>query len=661
MAEELTFLPAGVTSGGITFHTGDWQIEALDLGVPGVRDELVSSADADGAVPYRVGKREAVEWSARIRLVKQPSKDAALGKLRELEGALASAEAAAARGVVDPGVDAARLVWRPEGATSAGVLPLIRAEITERPIEVTGDSAGWFLDMPVITIGGLRDPFVWGDLTEVASGTASGAPLAQILGLPAIGGSVAPWVKVTVEETASRDRNQLFAGLEVPSQAGSPSGASLVVPPSNMDTSGYSGTVSGGRLTCTSSEWVGAAAYTDFHLGSYRVIAALVKGAGSIRFRWGTVGGAYTLNVPQSPDNGTFRDLDLGAIDVSREQGGMWAGVLETSGTVSLAGLILVPMDTWVSAETPPGSSGLGTKVVDGNLTGSGSLSGSALTLPSGQSWAVTGTWTKQPGYVQRTAVSEGTVQAALAGTSNYSGVQVSAEVFPQTVNPGTFAHTGVLLRYVNASNFVSAVLVGWNGVYYVLSLGATVGGVQIPLYGVDQGLTDPGRVSPGRWVKIVCSIDTQGRWQLAFGQGAPLSGDPVASERLVAAGQHPALASGGALASGKVGLIDRWPAATAATRNFRSFVAHGTTLSQEPMLPSGKSLEITPAGMVTVDGDRRRVSHRGGMFQPPPDQTSRLLVGTRRFAGMASTEAEGKTDNQRITVHARRRWLQVP
>lgn len=664
-AEALTLRPAGVSGSGsdIALHSGDWVIEALELGTPAVRDELVSSADSDGAAVARVAKREPVEFSVRVRLTPQPTMDQALTKVRALEEALSGAERAYAQGITDPGLDAARLIWKPADSTAEGILPLLRAEISERPIVVEGEGVGWFLKAPVLTISGLRDPFIYGPLTAGSPANLSGSPLAQVVDIPAVGGSVPPWVSVKLEDTvtgAGRARNQVSMGLEVPGQAttllylaGTGSG--------KLDPAGLAGTVSSGRVTCTSSEWVGSCQVNGAdHRGQYRVVASLVKGAGSIRFRWGVTGQAMTLNVEQVSDATIFTDLDLGAVSVDRDAGGSWMGVVEVTGTVSLAGLMLVPMAQWVSAETAPGSSALGAKVVDGTTSGAGELNGSALTLGTGTWSSTAGKWSRvSTPAIQRTTVSEtGFPEIALAGTGTYTGVRFAANVQVGTAGGGLASQHGLILRYGSASNYAALRLFGSTSYISWLQFDLTIAGSSVVLYGISQSQVELGPLYPLGIVGLACLIDPQGNWQIWVAPSV-IIGD---EERLVASGQHPALATGGALASGRVGLIDRWWQSSACTRLYTNVKAHGTVGSVQPILPAKQSLELTPAGMVTVDGtDRRRVSHRGGAIMPPPDQASRLLVSTRRFNGMAMTEAEGKADNQRVTISTRKRWLQVP
>lgn len=647
--EQLTFRPAGKTdaSGDITFHAGDWRVEGWDSGTPAYRDELVTSADQDGAALSRVARREAVEWSIRLRLVTQGSMDTMLTKLRALDEALGTAERAYADGIDDPGVDAARLLWKPADATTTGILPLLRAEISERPISMDGDGIGWFLKTPVVTITGLRDPFIYGDLTQIKQEMSSGTPLAQEVSIPAVGGSVPPWMQITVEDKvtgAGQARNQVSMGLDSPD-----GGSSLVFNAGTtagyLNTTGLAGTYSSGRVNVSSSDWVGAAQVTGSHRGQYRVVASNVKGDGTLRFRWGVSGQALALNLERSSDNSLFRDLDLGPVDLTRNSGGTWTGMLETKGSIGLSGVFLVPMSPWVKAETSYANSALGALTVDGTVSGTGELNGHALVLPVG-TWSCTaGQWSRVTGpYIQRTAVSS--VQRALAGSGSYTALSatVMAHCVGSPRSPGA-SYIGLMVRYVDADNYVALrSYQGWSqtaDVWLVVRLGGT----ESLIANIASFSTE---LWTG-WLTFRLGISVSGSWEATVnGRGTN--------------GFHPALVTGGTLASGKVGLEDSESEGQALTRQFAAFKVTAGQGTVTPVLPAKKALRLQPSGMATVDGtDLYRVSHRGGVMMPPPDSTSRLLVASRRFSGMAITEAEGKTDSQQVTVNARKRWLSVP
>lgn len=652
--EQLTFRPAGKTdaSGDITFHTGDWRVEGWDSGTPSYRDELITSADSDGATFSRVAKREAVEFTVRLRLVTQASMDVMLSKLRMLEEALATAERAYADGIDDPGVDAARLLWKPADASTTGILPLLRAEIVERPIAMGDDGIGWFLKTPVITISGLRDPFIYGDLTSVTvtGGTLSGTAAFQTVGIPAIGGTVPPWLKVNLYETAAVTRHLVQMGLEVPASAevlyvgatGSPA----------LGRTGMAGTLSGSRVTATSSDWVGMCTTPTLgHAGQYRMIAHLTKGAGSIRLRWGEVGGALTLNPQRTTSNDLFQDVDLGAVSVN----GNWRGVIETSGTVALTGVFFVPMQAWFSAQTVLAGAGLGVLSVDGAVSGTGELNGSAMTL--GGNWGSTaGKWTKAtwpyggPQMIQRTATSEGSVQFANAGATSYTAVRVGADMKVDSIS-----EQGLNCRYTSLTQRLCAVMYSGSDTGLAVMLYDTTAS---QLWADDSFFTG---LSIGLMARVELEVTTDGTWLLYAARPNYWNPWNPPAVSLVASGSHPSLATGGSLATGKVGLSDRHAGSFAATRSYRRFTVHGLESNPTPLLPAGKNLEITPTRTVRVNGARTDVSWRGGTLLVPPDRASRLLVLSRQFANGSTSEAAGLTSAQAVTVNARKRWLMIP
>lgn len=670
--EALTVQAAGSAGATTTLHSGDFVIEDIDFGNPATRDEWVSSADSDGSLPMRTLKRENREVVIRVRVNPQTTMDLALTKIRNLEKVLESAERYASAGIWDPTTDPVRLNWTPASSSAAIVLPVYSAHIEDVPKKVQGDDAGYFINAPVFTIRCVCDPLGYSSTnTQLVQDAITTDPFAQIVDVPVSGGVVKPWITVRIEEQEAIARNSILLSGEIPKTTDS-----IIITPANLTVSGFSGTLSSGRIvTSAGTDWVAACSTgSQPHAQTYQVYALAAQGSGKIRFRYGVEGDPQSLNATQSVDANLYRDVPLGAINVDRAAGGTWLGLVEVTGSVSFEGLLLVPTAAWAVAETEPGASALGTKVVDGNLTGSGTLNGHSLTLPGAQTWTVvSGTWTKVTGAVQKTAVSEASNTIATAGSSNYAGVAVFCDLVP-TANWSSdyLSEMGILLRYVDASNYAKAYLrrLGPTGEWY-LQISIVIGGVVInPGTGSWNTLSNPGPIyfaaaSPGlSFSRIGCAIDTQGRWQLylTYPSSDQAGVDLGLADVLIASGSHPSLAAGGTLATGKVGLLDRWSQSAACTRQFRNFRAFGNPISTAAVLPASKTIELSPAGMVKVDGSNRtRVNYRGGFFAPEPDQQWRLIVATRRFAQVSDTVAAGKCDNQRVTVFARKRYVQIP
>lgn len=660
--EQLTFRPAGKTdaSGDITFHTGDWRVEGWDSGTPAYRDELVTSADQDGAALSRVARREAVEWSIRLRLVTQGSTDTMLSKLRALDEALGTAERAYADGIDDPGVDAARLLWRPADASTTGILPLLRAEIAERPISMEGDGIGWFIKTPVVTVTGLRDPFIYGDLAQVKQENSSGTPLAQVVDVPAVGGTVPPWMKVTVEDKASKNRGQLTAGMEWPAETDA-----LVVAATSLSVSGLEGSIGGGRMSVNTGTWATAAQYAASGLSNrqgYRVIACGVTGGGSIRLRAGETFQGMSANVEVNSNANFYTDLDLGV--VARPAGGIGLLLtLETVGNVSLAGLVFVPLSAWMKLETPPQQPGLGARGAISDMVDSYvNLSGKALQFPSGQTWSVSGgTWNANPEGGWRGMTGEGSLTWATAGVNTFTGVRVEAYIRLDAGIPDPWVVQGLVARRSgNGDLLFYRHCDGSNNEQYVFSLN----------YSGTRKYMWRSAWSPRQnatWIRLAVEVDTEGFWWVY--QGVGLGG----GLSMLRSGWDPRLATGGLLASGTVGLADQcsWTGggpAPAIYRYYRDFNATTlTAFAAAPAVQSGRLTRFTPARTVSESKVLSspvfpvEQSPRGGMFTPPPDRASRLVVMTRRNQHGAATAAEHLVDSQQVTVSARKRWLSVP
>ena len=229
------------TKSSITLNGSTWGLEALDLGNPPRRDELVSSIDASGAIPFRVAPRENREVTARVRLIDASTMDAAMDAIGDLEDILEDAERLAASDPDDPVLDLVRLVYTPAGSNYSYSLIVYAAEIQDVPRTLSGEDAGFFIKRPVVTIRALCDPYAYGagetspTKTTWLDETIAGAALATSVKIPesgSIGGDVSPWVRLSIEDEASLVRNRVVMGVRqgegITSAAFDPDGMTLV-------------------------------------------------------------------------------------------------------------------------------------------------------------------------------------------------------------------------------------------------------------------------------------------------------------------------------------------------------------------------------------------------------------------------------------------------
>jgi hypothetical protein len=199
-----------------------------------------------------------------------------------------------------------------------------------------------------------------------------------------------------------------------------------------------------------------------------------------------------------------------------------------------------------------------------------GALTGK--TLPIGGTWAGAGDAddfsVETAGHTaQRTAVSDSSAfsgaRYAVAGTATYASVVVQIDMKVSAAPIGLYG--GVIARYIDSQTWMR---VGWfpetgDLSYELVSAGSVLGNK------TTSGVLTAGT---GTWVTLRLLADPAGRfWIWLFRTGS-------ASGSWAVCGQSSALATGGALASGKTGFWDTNPTATASTRNYNDFLVFAPT-----------------------------------------------------------------------------------
>ena len=336
--------------------------------------------------------------------------------------------------------------------------------------------------------------------------------------------------------------------------------------------------LSGYRAVLTTQATGGGAHLT--HTGSYRVLAR-VKGNGEaadVTFDYAEADlsrRVATKKVYRTKSN-DYELADLGVVRLSR---GRWEGrilvryPMAASGTFDVDFLMLVPIAEGAGEATggpvqttPTSYSAIGTFG-----TTAAALVGSGLDLPNAL-WTGGGDTDDfsvgaGSGVAQRSAVSDSAgIIGAINGRMDWvTGLSLGATVVSvdflanaSTAGNGQgvaarigSATTGVMLRYIwpNAGGPTAALLA-----LAISGVGSTV-------------FTWP-TLTTGTWYTITLYVDMQGRIQgWLTPQGAPL-GEPNISR------VSTAVATGGGLAAGSVGIVDTAPNATAVTRQFDNFQA---------------------------------------------------------------------------------------
>lgn len=646
MADESLILKLPGAGGAELDLTGGspWYAREVVIGAPGQRDEWVSGVDTEGAAPARVFRRDNRDVTFTLRLRERAvSSDAAMDQVAALNQAIEEAKRVAARGVIDPAVDSVRLIWTPHGSSRTFVLPVVGGTPVELPLTNQGEDSGWFKDQPVVRVQLVCGPFGYGaDEVLVSADTDSGLIAdgsVAVVDLPAVGGDVPPWVDLELTEADSTVRNLVLVTAESPATSDSD-----WVPATDFVLTGYAGSLAGGTVTASSSDWQYLAEIpAQSHSRPRRVFAVSGGLDGELRLTW-RAGGTARENDP-----GSFGyaggHADLGVVQ------GDWTGVLESRGSVATTGLVAVGADGHLLARSALAAGGVvkGRETHRDDFSASGTLNGKSLDL--GGTWATSGAttdWSNSSNAAQRTTTSDSSARIGLAGSQTPSWVWASLDI--SVGNSAAWPNgSGLLLRYVDTSNFVFVGVSEPQTVGFLTFQRVRVG---VVVSGSMAWIDDGGGLAIlGFWpTRINVRISDDGTFILRgwhdFGQGWSYAGEKT--------GFHPALNVDGALNDGRVGIYDRWSGA-ANTRKLSNFVVMDTPWRPDPLLPEGGDLRLVGDTLLHDLGGER--SYRGnGLTELHPAFPARLFVGAS-----ARHDRLSVTDDLGVQVRARPRFLTVP
>jgi hypothetical protein len=615
--------------GGIDVNNedGPWRIHngRLVNNPPLRRPEWIDSPDADGGVLASIPTLERQTIEVQIELVEQADMDEALDSLLDLIAVLDEAER------LIPG----QWVTRTPAETDRTRLTYCQlGEITNLPVEATGDLAGWLDARPVVQIRLECVPY-WLGTFQVGPTVTNGDPIQTVDvepegNLPAFG-----FVRYTDTETADRSH------VEIGADHTDDTARSYLIDSASLVTSGYAGsatTRTGAystngvvRATLTTTPLVVCSTGKIEHVGGFKVRPRVYgDGSGTISVRVDHRNGDAPFSEGpwvEVPTEDAFYDLDGGAVELAEAPLGDQDAEIRIVAKSTLAGVTLdvdyvalLPTSAFyavargaLSIDEPDQAT-----AYDGFLQASGALTGK--TLGSGQTWTVsTGSDTddlsvlsaNQTAYRSSGSDSgSGAFAGRLvtAGTSTYTNI--AAGVSLQT--PGLFGEGagGPAIRVTDNDNALIALMS--DSVLYVakyVSAAVTILG-ELPL----GTMTTP--------LRIGLIAFTSGRWLAQINDSTVLQG------------QDTDLATGGALATGKVGFGDRRTAApSVATRYYDDFFAWVPTIQRA--LYSGRSLELQHDRALRESSDGttwgRPPIHRGGFALLPPGMTTRVVAKARR------------------------------
>ncbi len=296
--------------------------------------------------------------------------------------------------------------------------------------------------------------------------------------------------------------------------------------------------------------------------------------------------------------------------------------------------------------------------------TESGAITGDSLAV--GGTWAGAGDtddFSVTGGLATRTAVGDadvftGRYITASTPTLTNSVAQVDTNSGASSSGVGISYHA-VLLRYTDTSNWFAAffqILAGATG--YDIAIVKRVAGANTTI--ASSGSSGIYPYSSGVWKSIRLWADATGRWGAwVTNQGASF-GAPLFT------GFDPVLATGGALASGKVGIYDALPTgAITKTRTYDNFLAWVPVT--DAVVNASQSAELRTDGMFRedvsgsafgpvswVEGDLPRL--------PVSGLEGRTVEGMVKLSrGDFATLPDTGIDDLSARVNYRRCWIQVP
>jgi hypothetical protein len=360
---------------------------------------------------------------------------------------------------------------------------------------------------------------------------------------------------------------------------------------------------------------------------------------------------------------GSFCEVDLGEISLTEKITGTqkWLGQVEAYSTnVAAKDVFHIDYLTFVPLEGYGKARGVaslapGTITSFDNFT-TGTLSGSLNTrTPAiGAAWATsvaTTDWTVSAGKVERKTTGDTEPRFGVLG----SAIGNSSITVAMTA-PKSYAGTvtlGAILRWVDASNYA------FIQVEQELS-GAAIAKLGVRVAGVTTILASSAVAPAGSFLGPTAAMLT------ATLDGA-LSGTITVGQVFALSASSTAIATGGALASGKAGVLDKSAGASVAARLFTSVSAK--TLAAIPyVVQSERSMEVRSDSSITADSTGTYFGpvpqYRGARFYIPQDgsvnRTSRILVKADRN-DLEESDQQKIGDSFTVAAFATPRYSTIP
>lgn len=656
-----------LTIGGLQLYGTDYLLEAFSYTPPKRIPKLVSNADADGDLLVRESHFTDSSFVLTVRVEPQETMAAALEKLAAITDALAQTERE------EGGLS---LLWIPAGTETEYTAYVKTADFEEIPIEISGESAGYFINAPRVRIT-LTAGFLETAERVVKTATESGAEPLQTLYVGGIKGDVPAKARILITDTASQPRHFAEIGQEVREDEKGP--GLLLKGITNLSVTGYAGE-SSTRTNSYSTNVVKATARTVIqtlcssgsiaHIGSYRLKLRVQVETGenepAFRASFRTGDGEWTaLPWATLTASAQWWELDLGEAFFEEVSSGeqvseivIEAATAEGKSVCWVDFLDLEPAHRFTNLQTP------GTLPIPKALTAysdasteSGGINGDSLPIGGGK-WECAGDavdFTKEGETFKRSEHNDASNAGRYAVISN---TKMTDQVVRVTVEADNASFTygqklGVLARYVSTESWLEAYLEVRRG-YAYLKVRKRVSGTVTELgtatvMGVEEFLNTT--------VDIYLAVSSAGYWTAWVGSG-------LRPPELYLAGSDSVLAAEGTLAEGKAGIFDECNAEVSVSNRYYSHPAVWP-FADSPVCLSGKTLEVASTGSRRQNSGEKYWSplpmQRGAnIYLDPAGESSRvnrLAIKMRRINSLEGSNATVK-DKQKVEVKVTERFL---
>jgi hypothetical protein len=492
--------------------------------------------------------------------------------------------------------------------------------------------------------------------------------------VPGVPGDVPALGRLIATEGSAQSRRFLEWGL----QQRYYQGLGLQIDSGSLVTSGFGGSSTTGsgsyntnvdRATLTTTPTAVVGTGNLGHIGTFRVKAHVYASSTDVQVRlsWQDGSGVFRANDYATPPvSGTWAEIDLGVITVTAALAGtqQWSGRVEaysdTAGdTVDVDYLQLIPAGEGYGKARAAYSYAPGAVFGYDQFTSTTAGNNlNARVAPAGGTWATSGDavdlqFADAPGTsetVTRSVQGDvGTGRVALLGSTTYTDMEVGVD-FRHTLLVS--ADSRMIGRWTDSSNYAYLTTGGVGQTFTDLQLVVRVGASNTS-YLLDEW----GQLAEATWYRLRLVIYSTG---LAVGQLLDANGGILAS----GSARDTNLATGGTLASGKLGFAD-YNSTPSATARYYDNVYAATPATEPIVLYSGRQAQVRYDSAIRQDSggtvSALTPSYRGARFYVPPAgaeaRTSRIALKAHR-ADIEVNDATNVTDALQEQVALTPRYL---